>query len=687
MSDYDYSAPKRPVARYEPGELERTRQNLGILDPEEAKQMIKTLGGEIGVEKSKPIDESTLPKRDRVYVSRRSSGNPAGNGSAGSDSGSSSSDDRSSSTSYSAGSAVSKPAKKQFSLPSVSPKTKTDMDEVMIAYRIKQKYGFFATILNRALNRTDRISEYFTTSILRVLVQHVSSFAESFQSLVRSGSTNTEQRLAEAASVPYRIAAIVCDWDVAAIEEEYKRVSVRPADVSVISLVPLVKALYRAIYPLAFLPKERGVEALKTLYNEIKEDSMVSAERLQVLTREAITHWLFIADEAVESLYPLVMRMCCTELESFPDILKSQSSRILSFLGLTKYDVIIPKKEEPKQEEEQPKQEEEETAAINIPPIVQKGLSVLDTLFPQAGWKDIATMPDMYAYYQNIYQFQDGLNYVDPNNPMQIVVVLLRIIEDFFVGCRNVMFRQEMSMDSSSRVQKAQSIFDDFAEYREVLFDRKYAQMLKAFINNIYANSEYAWTQFGKKEMSNILWYAHNQFLPYLRFDLTFIDKPAPDTALPFLKDNIPAVLRFLNSVITQADAAYKANPEEAAVTETLGAQKLWAPYKFAVPNPVSKRLDVLLGGKGSKNATNLNLLKYTASVIAVLNWWINDKGSAAYMEDATIPFRRDINGKPVFNVDLVPNPNDLFTERVKSMVRARSEQADQTQPETPAEE
>ncbi|MCQ2612957.1 MAG: hypothetical protein MJ183_05065 [Treponemataceae bacterium] len=686
MSDYDYSAPKKPVARYEPGELERTRQNLGILDPEEAKQMIKTLGGEIGIEKSKPIDESALPKRDRVYVSRRSSGNSAGSGSAGSGSGSSSSDDRSASASFSAGAAGSKPVKKQFSLPSVSAKTKADMDEVMIAYRIKQKYGFFAMILNRALNRTDRIADYFTTNILRGIVQHVAAFAEAFLSLVRSGGPNTEQRLAEASSVPYRMAAIVSDWDIAAIEEEYKKVAVRPADVSVISLVPVVKALYRAIYPLAFLPKERGVESLKTLYNEIKEDSMVSAERLQTLTREAINNWLFIADEAVENLYPLVMRMCCTELESFPDILKSQSSRILSFLGLTKYDVIIPKKEEPKQEEEKPKPEEE-VSVINIPPIVQKGLSVLDTLFPQAGWKDISTMPDMYAYYQNIYQFQDGLNYVDPNNPMQIVVVLLRIIEDFFVGCRNVMFRQEMTMDSSSRVQKAQSIFDDFAEYREVLFDRKYAQMLKTFINNIYANSEYAWTQFGKKEMSNILWYAHNQFLPYLRFDLTFIDKPAPDTALPFLKDNIPAVLRFLNSIITQADAAYKDNPEEAVVTETLGAQKLWAPYKFAVPNPISKRLDVLLGGKGSKNATNLNLLKYTASVLAVLNWWINDKGSAAYMEDATIPFRRDMNGKPVFNVNLVPNPNDLFAERLKSMVRAKSEQADQTQPETPAGE
>ena len=41
---------KKPVARYEPGELERTRKNLGNIDKEEALKMIKTLGGEIGVE-------------------------------------------------------------------------------------------------------------------------------------------------------------------------------------------------------------------------------------------------------------------------------------------------------------------------------------------------------------------------------------------------------------------------------------------------------------------------------------------------------------------------------------------------------------------------------------------------------------------------------------------------------------
>ena len=37
---------KKPAAIYEPGELERTRKNLGNIDKDEALKMIKTLGGE-----------------------------------------------------------------------------------------------------------------------------------------------------------------------------------------------------------------------------------------------------------------------------------------------------------------------------------------------------------------------------------------------------------------------------------------------------------------------------------------------------------------------------------------------------------------------------------------------------------------------------------------------------------------
>ena len=61
--DYEFKPKAPPKAVFEPGTLEQTRKNIGVLDPEEAAKMTKVLGGEIFVEKSVPIDYSKLPKK------------------------------------------------------------------------------------------------------------------------------------------------------------------------------------------------------------------------------------------------------------------------------------------------------------------------------------------------------------------------------------------------------------------------------------------------------------------------------------------------------------------------------------------------------------------------------------------------------------------------------------------------
>lgn len=53
---------KKPQAKYEPGELQKTRENIGDIEREEAELMMKRLGGEIGVEKPEIIDDEVLKK-------------------------------------------------------------------------------------------------------------------------------------------------------------------------------------------------------------------------------------------------------------------------------------------------------------------------------------------------------------------------------------------------------------------------------------------------------------------------------------------------------------------------------------------------------------------------------------------------------------------------------------------------
>ena len=60
--DYEMKR-KTPQAVFEPGTLDNTRRNIGVLDAEEAAKMQKVLGGEVFTEKSVPVDYSKLPKK------------------------------------------------------------------------------------------------------------------------------------------------------------------------------------------------------------------------------------------------------------------------------------------------------------------------------------------------------------------------------------------------------------------------------------------------------------------------------------------------------------------------------------------------------------------------------------------------------------------------------------------------
>ena len=72
---------------------------------------------------------------------------------------------------------------------------------------------------------------------------------------------------------------------------------------------------------------------------------------------------------------------------------------------------------------------------------VLTGLKLLNQLFPQSGFDKLDEHPDMYPYFQPLYNFDDGFNVLSPENPIQVIMVLQHIIEDCFQGCRNIKFK------------------------------------------------------------------------------------------------------------------------------------------------------------------------------------------------------------------------------------------------------
>ena len=101
-----------------------------------------------------------------------------------------------------------------------------------------------------------------------------------------------------------------------------------------------------------------------------------------------------------------------------------------------------------------------------------------------------------------------------------------------------------------------------------------------------------------------------------------------------------------------------------------------WEKYKFDLSNTVSKRIDVLLGANRDISvsaATNANLIKYTLCIISVLDWWINNPTSPAYMSDPKDIYRiSEKDGAPLFSVDVRTDQNQLFAEGVKKAIAAK---------------
>lgn len=658
---------KKPVARYEPGELERTRKNLGNIDKEEALRMIKTLGGEIGVEKSAPIDMSKMPKKPKIYGSRMVDSRP-----------------------ISRETEVIKPQNKKqiYSLPEIDQRVRSNMDEIMIEQGIKVKPNFLTAFINWALNRKDIISHDFITSSLNLYITNTSRFVEIVKSLISNATDHTKKQIDKNNTLYYRTLKKINTFDTDLILKLYNQIHKHASDASIRTIQTLTKELFKLLYCLYFLGEGRIPAVLKQLTADILTKKNINQDAIQTQEREASSLWIFIYHQVYRGMYPVMLRLCCKEITPFTTFYTAESSNILKFLELTKFDVLLPEKEQPKESKKEEQEKKRMTAEEERElyeqksrmELFDKGISILNTMFPEAGWDNLAKMPDMYPYFEPLYDFAEGFDFISPENPLQITVILIRILDDFFTACRYINFVPDEQIQLTLGTSDVQALIDSWGGYLSVLFERHYLQSLREIVNNVDAKIDYTESQFGGRLLSNLFWYAKNQFLPLLRFDLKFLDKPKADSVLKPIYLQVPNIRKAFEEIIKRAEKVYASNPQGANDESDIGALKLWTHYNFPMSNIISRRLDVLLGGKNSPNTNKLNLLKYTACILSVLDWWINDPNSPAYAKNAACPFRKDTDGHPQFNTPTMENVDYLFAKHLRNKKKtAQTEQPNKT--------
>ncbi|MCI5829741.1 MAG: hypothetical protein MR260_04670 [Spirochaetia bacterium] len=667
----DQNSPKRTL---EPGTLDKTRKNIGPIDDAEAIAMQKILGGEILKEKAAPIDYSKMPKnRNRREAVVRASGKMS------SDVSNESASFGSSSSSAFVGGRPSggKKVKTDEGLPEISARELKLMDRCMMsaAYNIKPDFGFFNFLFRMSAKNKEKVQKNLGDYVIKRHVDHIQAFVTTIKTFIQISPDAYKAKIATETDLKFKFLRTIGKWQIKDLKNLAFEVEDAAEILTVPMLIPIVRSMYRLLLTVYYVGDQQVSALIREIYTDLGTYPNSDKVRLQSLAKQGLTEWLYLHDQIIKGFYPLLMRMCSTEYVEFPDFFKVKIADILKFLSISKFDLLLPEKRKPEEKKNAEKKEEKKKEPRKIigekNEVVNMGLKILEQLFPEAGFLHLDDHPDLYPYFQPIYNFVDGFNVIHPENPLQVTIVLILIIEDLFKGCRNIKFNIEADEVLGAIPDKLDVVMNDWISYYEDLFGKKIGDYLRTYVNTLYSQRDYAQTNFGKENLNNILWRMRYFFLPNFKFNAPVLQKPINDTKYkPFYgrTDYVRTVFATLTRRIDENAAGKKT---------VLGVMNPWEKYSFELPNPVSKRIDVLLGAKRDASvsaATNANLIKYTYCIMSVLDWWVNNPASPAYTSsDSTKLYRvNPADGAPQFSVELRTNQNQLFADGVKKAIEAR---------------
>lgn len=636
------------TADWEPGTLDRTRKNIGDIDGAEAADMAKKLGGQVMYERSSNAPVQTSNPKAGVIARQPSQSKEKSAGS----------------SSFTLPNPTSDGHRyRRENLPQINKKVNSAIDKLMMSqdYKIKPNYGFFNFIRSWQKNGTEKILPAFYEFEMKQMMEHMESFITVIKTLIQMSPATYKTKIVNGQESKFKFLRMVAGWSMQQIKLDYINLQNAPQPMIVADLIPFTRSIYKPLITVYYFGNSKIPKLLKEIYSDEAAYPDAPKDTLSQMAKQAITEWLYLENEIIKKMYPLLLRMCSDSYEPYPIFFNTKVGEILKFVGLHKFDLLLPEAPKEKPQEEKKTKPAPPQKGVKDSTVIT-GLQLLNQLFPDAGFDKLDDHPDMFPYFQPLYKFEDGFNLLSPDNPIQVIVVLLKIIEDCFQGCRNIKF---IEVEQKKGAESIQSILDDWSAYREDSFERLYCQPLQDLVNNIYSQQDFEKSHIGKRTITSLLWQTTYHFLPNFKFDQLILEHPADESKFKPLFHRTDYARKYLTILVNECDEAAKTK----AQTKFVGNP--WEHYKFDIQNEVSKRLDVLLGAQNktaNTNANNANLLKYTLCFVSVLDWYINNPDSPAYTSDPMHIYRVSVtDGKPLFSVETRNDQNKLFAEAIRA--------------------
>ncbi len=692
--------PGQPPQKYNPGELDKTRKNIGEVSQDEARRLKEKLGGEVGVERStreveaqydklkynnKPGASAPVPPVNRPAYE----GEPEG-------------------VSYflTGSDGKLKRVVRRFAATRMKSREriKTDFYCARPEISVKTTSQAFSSLLTLFMHVPDTVSHRFVMDADNVFGRSVENLVLAVRGLIAK-SFKTATQTIRRVPIYAEILKILRTWDIEALGDELSKLQQKPHNRTVEDFIPLMKVLLKPVFLLNQLSiTVHLIPALGKMYELGKQYSTsgVDRERLNryyTIAREELP-WAFSILQT--RFYPLLLKVLSDEFMLPEEFYKKHAQDILEFLDIKETDVLkadgpvmvpapagmdttIVQGELPVIQDtyELPPQ------ITPLPRIAERGLDLLDRLFPKAGWKNLDSHPDLYAYFQSILDYPKGSELLPPLDPLQPVITLALVIQSLLAGFQGMSFgtvknAQGQAEHIGATVEKAITQFHFFME--EVIA-KHYLGTLSDLTRTVErsgrSNAE------AKRLTPILLWTRKQYLLPHITMPV--LEDIRPQTLkYPPLGSLVRKLMELLSPVAVEIEATL-ARQQEAPSRgyKFISMENPLELFHFQVENTVSQRLHQIFKkvvvpgedhGSIKDGRTNRALLFSVLSLVNLLDQWINQPGSILYLSQPPVLFRTASGDPgdetPIYTVEKRDTSTLLKKQGEKELLQQNSGQA-----------
>lgn len=657
---------KRLPEKYNPGDLDRTRSNLGQLSKEEADRMKDILGGEIGIERTDNALQEKYAQIKKTSSKSSTSGRPGGSRTSGPNTGGSV---------YTAEKSRSGPAGKaqQITAPVytghyISKKTKKTrlsyLDRIRIdrmaakpEHQIKTRSAVVSSYLSFLVKSKDTVNPDFIREGEQFFYNHIESLVTDLTSLLKLVKPIIFKNYI---NQYYRdLIKILISWDLKELNSILSDLQKSPRNREIQDCGRLCSIIYKPIVSVAHIDIKHLYAAVDRLYRVLiivrseEPEELVSIKNRYSNIREKIK---IVFKDVSYTCYPLLLKLTGSKFQYYREFLSKDRETIIKFLSISEDSLVEPPdnledlgkkqysldhlKQKLQKEREEQQAAQKKDSHMHNESDVTKSLEILEQLFPESNWKKQKEFPDFYPYFQPLFKFPRGTELIANEDPLQQIVVLAAVIQELLYGFRSIKIKGE----HAEAIDKAA---DGWHLFIDELIQNHYSKMLVEYCRMVEKGPEYSAGKFGQKLLTDIYWFKRRFILPHLKFKVLYKSESIPLKAPKFHEQ----IGKFHAALAGLMDGLENSSDRNSLI------ENYSDPFHFEIKNITSFRLKKVLQNENVA-PTNENLLRHTLMMLSALDFLVNSQNSPFYsVRPEEIPiYRYDpvYQGKPRYSVPLI---------------------------------